>query len=444
MVHTTARDEWKSYEPSTGRVTLLDKSGANNIGGAVVDFTQNGTCTAGYVADGAPCVYQSNPFSGDTYGYAAAGTPGVFSDFTSTGLDSSYGSLCCGTAVTDMGSCPVQHGQFSDLPATLTQVTVMQALNVPGKFFVRVANASGMGYSAPVTYELKDGESSVSHSFEYPPGTAYALKVDFGGSGASAKFPDPSGLTLGKVSSRGAVYTVGNAVTFADFSQSGLPVAAGMALCCAGGAAPKSTQYSVRFVPDGVDIGDESKHLILCGAVAGASVESLRFVDTSLNYNVESGTCTPMVVTVEGSGYNGLGPGFALRDVDSGLYLDSHTGVPKHTSATDPAALVYYNSAYHMWPVNSDSNISVVTGTFGSLNTLRWTVWDPSVHTGASSYPRVYLKEISPSSVAGPRLGEKVNSELFSLRSGGSQSGVLFSLAAVVVMIIVYLVWKKR
>lgn len=451
VAHMTARDEWKAYDPASGRVTLLSVAAGKNTltlaaAGVTVDFTQDGGCNAAYVTGGAPCVYQTNPFGGETMGYAEAGSPGVFPDFTSTGLDASHGSVCCGTTVTNMGSCPVQHNQFSDLPASLTQVAVLQALNVPGKFFVKVANAVTGGYSAPTTYELADGATTVMHSFEYPAGVPYSLQVDFHGAGAAAKFPAAADLTLGKVTDKGALYNVGVPVTFADFSQSGLPLAAGMALCCAGGASPAAAQYSVRFVPDGADLDDESKHAVLCASGKNLAQQQVRlFTDAS--------GCTPMVVTIEGSGYDGVGPGFVLRDTVSGLYLDAQTGVPTYASGGNTAALVYYNSANHMWPVASQYNIGVATGTDGyGHNTMNWAVMNPTVYA-PTPYTRVYLKELPPAAVRGAAVRGVSSSSSASasasaffaeMPSAGVQNWILLFSTGVVVVLLVYLYWRRH
>jgi hypothetical protein len=256
IINTSARDDWKAFDSTTGTVIPLFPGGLPpmgkiTLGQVVVDFTEDSKCSGGsYVSGGPPCVYQLNP-SSVTTGFALYGDPGVYPDLLSSGLDPSVGSMCCGTTVKDKGSCPIQHNQFTDLPLNITKVVVQQPLNATGKFFAIVVNAEGLNYSKPVTYELADGASTIVHQFENPPGTPYTLKIDFGGSGAAAKFPAQTDLTL--AADRGASYTVGSPVKFDDFSQSGLPVSAGRDLCCSfspslrGGAAAGAPSGASSF-----------------------------------------------------------------------------------------------------------------------------------------------------------------------------------------------------
>jgi hypothetical protein len=161
---------------------------------------------------------------------------------------------------------------------------------------------------------------------------------------------------------------------------------------------PSGTKYNVRFVPDGADVDDESQHVVLCccrNNGGGAPHQAGRFFDSKLNYNVANGACTEMIVTMEGSGHNGVGPGFALKDSVSGLYLDAATGRPTHSSATDPAALLYNNDAFHMWPVGAQHNVGISVGSDGAgNNTLNWVVADPYVYA-PSQWTRVYLKPVA-------------------------------------------------
>lgn len=189
-----------------------------------------------------------------------------------------------------------------------------------------------------------------------------------------------------------------------------------------------STQkYSVRFVPDGVDINDETKHVVLCSNGKNFSQQAARLLS-------DAGGCTPMVATLEGDGHNGVGPGYSLKDVASGLYLDVNTGVPTYSTNTSKAALFYYNNAYHLWPSGSAYNVSIAAGTDGyGNNTLSWAVWDPSKYGSASSYPRVYLKPIST-----------LGGDTFSPSFNSSMNGFLLILAVIVICVLVYLYRQSR
>ena len=193
------------------------------------------------------------------------------------------------------------------------------------------------------------------------------------------------------------------------------------------GICVQSTQkYSIRFVPDGVDINDESKHVVLCSNGKNLAQQAARlFSDT--------GGCTPMVATLEGDGYNGVGPGYSLKDVASGLYLDANTGVPTYATRV-PSSLFYYNDANHIWPLGAAYNISISSGTDGfGHNTFSWVVWDPSKYGSTSFYPRVYLKPIST-----------LGGDAFSPSFQSSMNGFLLILAVIVICVLVYLYRQSK
>ena len=201
-----------------------------------------------------------------------------------------------------------------------------------------------------------------------------------------------------------------------------------------------STQkYSVRFVPDGVDIDDESKHVVLCSNGKNLTQQAARLFS-------DAGGCTPMVATLEGDGHNGVGPGYSLKDVASGLYLDANTGVPTYSTSSSKAALFYYNDANHLWPLGSAYNVSIAPGTDGyGHNTLSWVVWDPSKYGAASFYPRVYLKPISgaKASLGGDTFSPSFQSSMNGFLLIPTLSAALI-FAVIVICVLVYLYRQSK